>query len=59
MSEQPKQYTEEEKLDLIVKAMQPRVGERAKMKRNLIYMQTALGATLVPVDVEEEANEIT
>ena len=49
-----KQYTEEEKIDLIVKAMEPRVGERAKMKRNLIYIRTALGATLVPVEEAEE-----
>lgn len=52
-----KQYTEEEQLDLIVKAMEPRVGKRAKMKRNLIYMKTALGATLVPVDVQEEEKD--
>lgn len=52
-----KQYTEEEQLDLIVKAMEPRVGKRAKMKRNLIYMKTALGATLVPVDEQEEEKE--
>lgn len=50
----PKQYTEQEKLDLILKAMEPRVGKRATMKRNLVYMVTSLGATLVPVDVEEE-----
>jgi hypothetical protein len=49
-----KQYTEQEKIDLILKAMEPRVGKRAAMKRNLVYMKTALGATLVPVDVEEE-----
>jgi len=52
-----KQYTQEEQLDLIVKAMEPRVGKRAKMKRNLIYMKTALGATLVPVDEQEEEKE--
>ena len=46
--------TEEEKLDLILRAMEPRVGERAKMKRNLVYMRTALGATLVPVEEAEE-----
>lgn len=46
--------TEEEKLELILRAMEPRVGKRATMKRNLVYMKTALGATLVPVDVEEE-----
>ena len=50
----PKQYTEEEALDLIIKAMEPRVGERAKMKRNLVYMKTALGATWVPVEEREE-----
>ena len=50
----PKQYTEEEKLELILRAMEPRVGERAKMRRNLVYMRTALGATLVPVDEIEE-----
>lgn len=50
----PKQYTEEEALDLIIKAMEPRVGERAKMKRNLVYLKTALGATWVPVEEAEE-----
>ena len=49
-----KQYTEQEKVDLILKAMEPRVGKRATMKRNLVYMVTSLGATLVPVDIEEE-----
>lgn len=46
--------TEEEKLELILRAMEPKVGERAKMKRNLVYMRTALGATLVPVEIEED-----
>ena len=50
----PKQYTEQEQLDLIIKAMEPRVGERAKMKRNLVYLKTALGATWVPVEEAEE-----
>lgn len=49
------QLTEDQKLDLIIKAMNfPKVGERAKMKRNLVYMKTALGATLVPVDIQDE-----
>ena len=39
----PKQYTEEEQIELILKALEPRVGERAKMKRNLVYMKTSLG----------------
>ena len=54
-----KQYTEKEQLDLIVKAMEPRVGERAKMRRNLVYLRTALGATLVPVDeIKEEKDNV-
>lgn len=51
--------TEDEALELIVKAAEPRVGKRAKMKRNLVYARTALGMTLIPVDVEEEENEAT
>ena len=50
----PKQYTEEEHIELILKALEPRVGERAKMKRNLVYLKTALGATWVPVEEAEE-----
>ena len=46
--------SEEEKLELILRAMEPKVGERAKMRRNLVYMKTALGATLVPVEIEED-----
>lgn len=53
----PKQYTEEEQIELIMKALEPRVGKRAQVKRNLVYMKTALGATLVPVEEEEENNE--
>ena len=49
-----KQYTEEEQIELIIKAMKPRVGERAKMERNLVYLKTALGATWVPVEEAEE-----
>ena len=49
------QLTEDQKLDLIIKAMNfPKVGDRAKIKRNLVYMKTALGATWVPVEVQEE-----
>jgi hypothetical protein len=50
----PKQYTEEEQLELILKAMEPRVGQKATMKRNLVYLKTALGATWVPVEEAEE-----
>ena len=49
-----KQYTEQEQIEMIVRAMEPRVGQRAKMKRNLVYLKTALGATWVPVEVEDE-----
>ncbi len=51
----PKQYTEEEQIELIMKALEPRVGKRAQVKRNLVYMKTALGATWVPVEEEEES----
>ena len=50
----PKQYTEQEQIEAILRATEPRVGERAKMRRNLVYMKTALGATFVPVEVGEE-----
>lgn len=46
------QLTTEEQIALIVKATE--VGKRAKVRRNLVYIKTALGATLVPVEVEEE-----
>lgn len=49
-----KQYTEEEQVEMILKAIQPRVGKRGAVKRNLVYMKTALGATLVPVEEEDE-----
>ena len=49
----PKQYTEQEQIEAILRATEPRVGERAKMRRNLVYMKTALGATFVPVEVGE------
>ena len=49
------QLTDDQKLDLILKAMEfPKVGDRAKVRRNLVYMKTALGATLVPVEIQEE-----
>lgn len=50
----PKQYTEEEQIEAILKATEPRVGKRATVKRNLVYMKTALGATWVPVEEQEE-----
>ncbi len=50
-----KELTTEEQIALIVKATE--VGKKAKVRRNLVYMKTALGATLVPVEVEEEDNE--
>ena len=49
----PKQYTDEEQVEMILKALGPRVGKRAQVKRNLVYMKTALGATWVPVEEEE------
>ena len=51
-----KEYTIEEQIDMITKAIEPRVGKRANIKRNLIYVRTALGGTFIPVE-EEEGNE--
>lgn len=47
-------YTDDEILEMIVKASEPRIGKRARMKRNLVYMKTALGATWIPVEEEED-----
>lgn len=49
-----KEYTVEEQIDLISKAIEPRVGKRANIKRNLIYVRTALGGTFIPVEEAEE-----
>lgn len=50
-----KQLTTEEQIELITKAMEPRVGR--KVKRNLMYVRTALGGTFIPVDEPELAEE--
>lgn len=47
-------YTIEEQIDMITKALEPRVGKRAHIKRNLVYVKTALGGTFIPVDDAEE-----
>ena len=46
------QLTTEEQIALIVGATQ--IGKKAKVRRNLMYVKTALGATLIPVEVEDE-----
>jgi hypothetical protein len=46
------QLTTEEQIALIVGATE--IGKKAKVKRNLMYVKTALGATFIPVEVEEE-----
>ena len=47
----PKELTTEEQIDLIVKSMEfPTLGKRAKVKRNLMYVKTALGGTFIPVE---------
>ena len=51
------QLTTEEQIALIVKATE--VGKKAKVRRNLVYMKTALGATWVPVEIMEgEEDEV-
>jgi hypothetical protein len=56
-----KQLTTDEQIDLIVRAMEfPTVGKTATVKRNLMYVKTALGGTFIPVEEAEEGevNEI-
>jgi hypothetical protein len=50
-----KQLTTDEQIDLIVRAMEfPTVGKTATVKRNLMYVKTALGGTFIPVEEAEE-----
>ena len=49
-----KQISTEEQIELITKAIEPRVGKRANIKRNLMYVRTALGGTFIPVEEAEE-----
>lgn len=50
-----KQLTAEEQIDLIIKAMEfPTIGKKAEVKRNLMYVKTALGGTFIPVEEAEE-----
>ena len=51
----PKELTTEEQIELITKAMNPRVGK--KVKRNLMYVRTALGGTFIPVEEAESEEE--
>ena len=49
------ELTTEKQIDLIVKSMEfPTLGKRAKVKRNLMYVKTALGGTFIPIEEEEE-----
>jgi hypothetical protein len=48
----PNQLTTEEQIALIVGATE--IGKKTKVRRNLMYVKTALGATLIPVEVEDE-----
>lgn len=47
-----KQLTTEEQIALIVGATQ--LGKKTKVKRNLMYVRTALGGTFIPVEEAEE-----
>ena len=50
-----KELTTEEQIDLIVRAMEfPTLGKRTQVKRNLMYVKTALGGTFIPVEEAEE-----
>jgi hypothetical protein len=47
-----KQLTVEEQVELIIGATQ--LGKRANVRRNLMYVRTALGGTFIPVEEAEE-----
>ena len=49
-----KEMTADQQIELIAKAIEPRVGKRANIKRNLVYVRTALGGTFIPVEEAEE-----
>ena len=52
-----KQLTREEMIDKVIESINsPRVGRKANVKRNLLYVHTALGGTFIEVE-EEESNE--
>ena len=46
------QLTTEEQIALIVGATE--IGKKAKVKRNLMYVKTALGGTFIPIEEAEE-----
>ena len=52
-----KEMTVDQQIELIAKAIEPRVGKRANIKRNLVYVRTALGGTFIPVEEAELAEE--
>jgi hypothetical protein len=47
-----KQLSADEQVELIIGATQ--LGKRANVRRNLIYVRTALGGTFIPVEEAEE-----
>lgn len=53
-----KEMTREEMIDKVIDAINgPRVGRKAGIKRNLLYVHTALGGTFIEVDEEVNENE--
>ncbi len=49
-----REMTTDQQIELIAKAIEPRVGKRANIKRNLVYVRTVLGGTFIPVEEAEE-----
>jgi hypothetical protein len=51
----PKTYTNEELVDKVLEKIQfPDTGRKAEVKRNLMYVCTALGGTFIEVEEENE-----
>lgn len=51
----PKQYTREELVEKVLQRIEfPDTGKRSEIKRNLVYVMTALGGTFIEIEEEEE-----
>lgn len=50
----PRQLTEEEQIERILGTIE--LGKRSDVRKNLVYMKTALGGCFVSVEEEEESD---
>lgn len=51
----PKEYTREELVDKVIERIEfPDTGKKTTVKRNLMYVMTALGGTFIEVEEGED-----